>query len=260
MDNTVGNQDVGNDDLSTVDEDTAVLLDGDGDALAVEGLDLSAVLKVSGESDGAGNDVVLQNRGDVLGGGVGEGSSDLLEGLVGGGEDGQVGGLVDGGDEISGTEGTVQGSQVGGQGGLRGESGDGQDSVDDVDNTAGEVDVLSSVSMAVSKCSILIEQTYSSGDGSLLEQTRGKDNVAILDSGLEVLATSDVGVLVVGEESLDESRSLGDVGAVEGAVQDVVSQKSGNGSGVVGNSLALLGFKQSSEGIVGRSQDGDVLG
>lgn len=62
MDNAVGDENIGDDDLGVVDED-AVVVDGDGDVGTVDGGDGGAVYEAGRVSDCAGNHVVSENLG-----------------------------------------------------------------------------------------------------------------------------------------------------------------------------------------------------
>lgn len=97
--NTVGNEHVGDDNLCVVDEDT-IAADGDGDALAVDGLERSAVGKLGRVPNCTGDDVVGQDAAKLSNADIGCQGGNALESLVGGSENGQVGGVVDGVNEV----------------------------------------------------------------------------------------------------------------------------------------------------------------
>ena len=106
MDDAVGNENVGDNDLGVVNEN-AVVVDGDGDVGAVDGGDGGAVCEARRVSDCTGNHVVSKDLGEVVGGEAGEGRTNVLEGLIGGCEDGYVGGGVHGFDQVGGNESTA---------------------------------------------------------------------------------------------------------------------------------------------------------
>ena len=139
MNNAVGDEDIGKDDLGVVNIDVAVA-DGDLDALAVEGLD-GSLLELAAVGNGAGDDVVLEDALEVLLADVVEGA-ELGEGFVVGGEDSDALGLEEGVDELGRGGGAGESGKVGGGGGVDDVAGDGQDGVDDVDDTTLELDVL----------------------------------------------------------------------------------------------------------------------
>lgn len=141
----VGDEDISQHDLGIVDVNVAVA-DRDVDGLAGEGLD-GRVGEGRAVGDCAGDDVVLQDGGEVFLRDVVEGAEGG-EGVVVGGEDCDVLGGEEGVDEVGGGGGAREGGQVGGGGGVDDVLGDGEDGVDDVDDAAGELDVLVFVSMS----------------------------------------------------------------------------------------------------------------
>ena len=149
MDDALLDEHVGNDDLGAVDEDV-VAVDGDGEGAVGQGGQIRAVGEQGGVADDVGDDVVAENAGQLLDGGVDEGGADGLEGGVVGDEGGQVGGQGAAGDaghgEGADRRGLVQGDEGGGD-----VLGNGEEGVDDVDDAAGEVDVLGAISTTSSE-------------------------------------------------------------------------------------------------------------
>ena len=167
MDDTVGDENVGNEDLGAVDEDGAVG-EGDGDVISLQGFGGGAVHEHGAVKDGAFDDwsgdvsivawraecgqgcekltVVAENGGELIDAEVADGGTDVLEGHIVGHEDGEVGSGVDGRDEFGLGQSTGGGTEAGCDGGGGDVLRNGEDGVDDVDNAAGEVGVLLGVS------------------------------------------------------------------------------------------------------------------
>lgn len=140
MDDAVGDEDVGDDNLGRVDENLAVD-DADVELGAVEG-GQGGVGQATAVADDTVDDVVLEDIGEGLGGQVGGHAADGGKGLVGRGKDGHIGQAGQGVAEAGGSNGANKRSQVGGTRGRDDALGHGEDLVDDVDDTSGEVDVL----------------------------------------------------------------------------------------------------------------------
>lgn len=96
MHDAVGEEDVLLQDAGGVDEE-GVGGEGDGDVVALVGLERGAVGQVGAVADevAAWDDVVAEDGGQFGDGEVGEGGADVLEGFVVGGEDGEVRGRVE---------------------------------------------------------------------------------------------------------------------------------------------------------------------
>lgn len=145
MNNTVGDENVRGDDASTVDKDLSVD-DGDGQVGAINGLEGGTVGQTAAVADGSGNDVVGKDAGDLLGGEVTKTGADGLESSVAGSEDGDILGGVDGLNKVGGGKSSSEGRETCGDGSVGSSLGDGKDRVDDVDNTAGESNILETIS------------------------------------------------------------------------------------------------------------------
>jgi len=148
VDDTVGNENVRGDDASTVDKDLSVS-NGDGQVGAVYGLEGGAVGQAAAVTDSAGNNVVGKDACDLLGGEVTKTGADGLESSVAGGEDGDILGGVDGLNKVGSGKSSSEGRQTSGDGSVGSSLGDGKDSVDDVDNTAGESNILETISREI---------------------------------------------------------------------------------------------------------------
>lgn len=140
VDDAIGNQNVGNDNLGAVDEDVAVV-NRDVDLLAGNGLNLAA-LEATAVSDGPLDNVVLQDAGQVLGTELSDDRGDGGKGVVVGSKDGDVLKAVEGGAKVRLGHGADKGGEAALDCRLGGALGDLEDGVDDVDHTAFEFDVL----------------------------------------------------------------------------------------------------------------------
>lgn len=89
MSHAVGDENVGNDDLGRVDEDTFVV-DGNLYRASLESGNRLAVAQSAAVADGAIDDVVLQNGSELLGGKSGDQVRNAGEGTVLRGEDGDI--------------------------------------------------------------------------------------------------------------------------------------------------------------------------
>lgn len=108
VDNTVCDENIGNGDLGAVYEDATLLANGDCEVGAVEGGQSSAVGNSRRVTNGAGNNVVGQDAGNVLSGEVAKSRANVLESLVGRSKDGDVGCGVNRLDEVGGVQCTAE--------------------------------------------------------------------------------------------------------------------------------------------------------
>ena len=201
MDNTVGDQNISNNDGGVVDLDTR-LGNLDLDVGSVESWDL-ARLELGGVGNGASDDVVGQDVGKLLDGKSGSDLGDSLESLVGWSEDGDVLSLGYGADEISLGEGTGELSKVVSSGGISDGCWDGENGVDNVDDSS-------------------IEGDIGGGDLGLGAVSREDGNSTVLGHSLNDLSTGDVGVGGVGQQSWNKGGSLGEVSGLEDTSRDDV--------------------------------------
>lgn len=254
MDNTVGDEDVREDDTGLVDVDGAVQ-HNDVHLSTLNSLD-GGVLESGAVGDSAADDVVGEDAGEVRGGQVLEGGGDGREGAVVRGEDGDVLKPAEGVNEVGLGDGTGNSGKVGLDGGFGNALRDAEDRVDDVDNTAREGDILRH-GLAIDQQGS-VGETYSSGDVGLgLQGTVDSDIVALL-ANLDDLSSGDVRVSLVGEQrgnELDVLQILSSIASIE----DVVRENGDNGARVGGNLLhdsAVV--EEGAQGIVARSQDRDI--
>lgn len=140
MHDTTGNQHIGNDDLSRVDEHASVG-DGNSNVGAVDSLEGRVGQNVA-VANGSLHDVVGQDRAEVGSAEVWQSRANGLESSVGRREDGDILETVDGADEVCGSQSAGEGGEVQGSRGHRGGLRDSEDFLDDVDDTASEVDIL----------------------------------------------------------------------------------------------------------------------
>lgn len=140
MDDTVGDEDIRNDNLGLVDKDIAIM-DDNVDILALGSLEC-AVLQRAAVSDSAADNVVLEDALEVIAAEVAHDRANLGKGGVVGRKDGDVLGLGDIICDVGLGQGADDGREVGGDGGVGDVLGDGKNTVDDVDGAAGEVEVL----------------------------------------------------------------------------------------------------------------------
>lgn len=145
MQDTVREEDVGCDDAGAVHEDFAVD-DGDGHVAAAESGD-GAVGQRAAVGDCAVDDVILQDRGSLLGSEVAQSRADVLEGSVVGCEDGQVGCGVDGFCQVGGVDCSEESTETGFLSSDTDIGRNSEDAVDDMDDTAVETNVLLRVSL-----------------------------------------------------------------------------------------------------------------
>jgi hypothetical protein len=255
VDNTVGDENIRNDDLGLVDKDSAVV-DSDVELCAI-GSGQSTVLEVAAVANSAVDDVVRKNVGEVTLAGIGENRTNLGKSAVVGNKDSDV--LLTGkvGQNLGLSEGASSGGKVGGDGRVGKVHRDGENTVDDVNNTSSEVEILESQK---GQCYEWIV-TYSLGDIGLSTETTVEADSIVHGHGLDALSTSDVGVCRVGQVCRNEGSHVhvGDVAGIVGAVQDVVRQKVGDIAGVVVDHASNGGvLEELLEGIVTRGQDGDI--
>lgn len=143
----VGDEDVGLDELGRVDVDVvAVLADEDGLARGVglvhgERLEVGAVLEVGRDEDLVGDDVVAHDAGEGLGRHVLDAAADGLEGLVVGREDGDVFALGHVGHQVRLVEPAEEGRDLEGVRRLAQRRRRHEEVVDDLDEAAPEADV-----------------------------------------------------------------------------------------------------------------------
>ena len=81
MDDTVGDENIRNDDFSAVDEDV-VAVNVDGYIGTAEGLELLVIFEHGGVADCAVHNVVLQDGGQVLGAEIAQGAKMVRSGVV----------------------------------------------------------------------------------------------------------------------------------------------------------------------------------
>ena len=141
MNHTVGDKNVGVDDTSGINEDGAVVGDGDLDVLAVES-GQAGVAEGGAVADGALDDVVLQNLRELVVCDVGGAAGNPLESIVVGAEDGDVRQVFERGYKVCLGSGSGKCSEIAGDESLRDAEWDEQQLVNDVDDTVVKFDVL----------------------------------------------------------------------------------------------------------------------
>jgi hypothetical protein len=142
--NTVGDEDIRNNDLRLVDIDCSVI-DGNVEILAI-GSSECTVLECAAVAKSVVDDVVLENILEISLASVGKDRANVGKGAVAGNKDGDVPLTGEVGQELRFCEGTSSGGQVGSNGSIRDVLGDGKNTVDDVNDAAGEVKILESQS------------------------------------------------------------------------------------------------------------------
>ena len=90
MQHTVGDEDVGNDDLGSIHEDGAVLILSDAQLAVVIFRSERCAVRQVGRVVHAVDDVVFDDVPQIFGGEVGKGRSNVVESLVVGREDGDI--------------------------------------------------------------------------------------------------------------------------------------------------------------------------
>jgi hypothetical protein len=109
--NTVGNENIGDDDAGVVHEDASIV-DGDGQFISVHCRESSSVLQTRAVAGfAANNSVVGKNVGNLLSGEVTKTRADSLESSVVGCEDGDVRCVVDSAEQLGRLERTAKRSQ-----------------------------------------------------------------------------------------------------------------------------------------------------
>lgn len=201
MDDSVGDQNISNNNVCVVDLDTR-LGNLDLDFGSIESWDLAG-LKLSRVGNGSSNNVVGQDVSKLLDGKSGSDLGDSLESLVGWSEDGDVLSLGHSADEISLGEGTGELSKVVGSRGISDGCWDGENGVDNVDDSS-------------------IEGDIGGGDLGLGAISREDGNSTVLGNSLDNLSTGDVGVGGVGQQGSDKGGSLGEVSGLEDTSGDDV--------------------------------------
>jgi hypothetical protein len=144
VDDTVGDENIRDDDLGLVDVDSAVV-NGNVKLLAI-GSSESTVLESAAVAKSVVYDVVREDISEITLAGVGEDGTDVGKGTVVGNKDGDVPLTAEVGQNLGFCEGTSSGGKVGGDGSIGDVLGDAENAVDDVNDTTGEVEVLKSVS------------------------------------------------------------------------------------------------------------------
>lgn len=145
MKNTVGDEDIRNNDLGLVDIDSSVV-DGNVEILTI-GSSEGTVLECAAVAKSVVDDVVLENILEISLAGVGKDGANVGKGTVAGNKDGDVPLTSEVGQKLRFCEGTSSGGKVGSNGSIGDVLGDGKNAVDDVNDTAGEVEVLESQSV-----------------------------------------------------------------------------------------------------------------
>jgi hypothetical protein len=145
VNNTVGNEDIRDDDAGTIYKDLSAN-NGDSQVGTVDSLERSSVLEAAAVADSSGNNVVGKDAGDLLNRKVGKTGADSLESSIARGEDGDVLGGVDSLDKLGSSKSTGKRRKTGSDGGVGSSFGDGENSVNNVDNTAGEGNILRRIS------------------------------------------------------------------------------------------------------------------
>ena len=143
--NTVGDEDIRNDDLGLVDIDSSIV-DGNVKILAI-GSSEGTVLKIAAVTKSVVDNVVLENILEISLAGVGKDGANVGKGSVAGNKDGNVPLTGEVGQKLRFCEGASSGGKVGSDGSIGDVLGDGKNAVDDVNDTAGEVKVLKSQSV-----------------------------------------------------------------------------------------------------------------
>ena len=117
MDNTVGGDNIANDDFGIVNPKLAILL-GDPDVVSKECRIALAILDDSRVRDCASNRVILEGLGELLSSEIGEIYASSLERVVGGSEDGELRSRVNEGGNICLGDSGDQDVKLGGDSGL----------------------------------------------------------------------------------------------------------------------------------------------
>lgn len=140
VDDTVGDEHVGDDDLGLVDVDSAVVnLDVN---LLTSSSGESAVLEVGAVANSVVDNMVPEDVHEIRLAGVGEDGANVGKGAVAGRKDGDVPGAGEVGDQLGLGESTSNGGEVGSNGSVGKVLGDSKNTVDDVDDTTSEVEIL----------------------------------------------------------------------------------------------------------------------
>lgn len=140
--NTVGDEDIRNNDLGLVDIDSSVV-DGNVEILAI-GSSEGTVLKIAAVTKSVVDDVVLENILEISLASIGKDGANVGKGAVAGNKDGDVPLTGEVGQKLRFCEGASSGRKVGSDGSIGDVLGDGKNTVDDVNDTAGEVKILES--------------------------------------------------------------------------------------------------------------------
>lgn len=140
MEDTVGDENIRNDNLGLIDKDITVV-DGNVDLLTL-GSSKSAVPQRAAVSNSAIDNVVLENALEVIAAEITHNRTNIGKCGVVGSKDGNVLLLDDILSDVSLSKGTDDGREVGGDGSIGEVLGDAKYAVDDVDGTTSEVEVL----------------------------------------------------------------------------------------------------------------------
>jgi hypothetical protein len=141
MVDTVGDEDIRNNDLGLVDPDSAVV-DNNVELLTLRS-GKRTVLEGRAVAKSVVDNVVLENALEIRLAQVGEDRANVGKGAVAGSKDSDVLLIGEVCDELGLGEGASNGGEVGGNGRVGKVLGKSEDLVDDVDDTASEVEVLS---------------------------------------------------------------------------------------------------------------------
>lgn len=141
MDDTIGDENIGSDDLGVADHDLAVL-DSDRHLLAVDRLDLLSILEIGAVGHGSVHHVVGQDGRELLNRQGGGGGGELGKCRVGRGENGNILELLDRLDQVGLGQGLGERLEVELGQSRRSGGRKSQDGVDHVDHTAVESNVL----------------------------------------------------------------------------------------------------------------------
>ena len=141
MQDTVGNEDVGHDDLGGVDEDGAILMVSDAKLFAVILTSECCAVCQRGRVVYAVDDVVLDDSPQIVSGEVSESRTNAVESLVVGREDGHVA-IVGFFNLFGRIDGTSERGQVESKCCVENIGRECKHAVDDVNNTTGKIPVL----------------------------------------------------------------------------------------------------------------------
>jgi hypothetical protein len=162
-----------------------------------------------------------------------------------------------------------QRSEIGGSGGGRVGIGDGEDGVDYVEDATGEVEVLGCVLVSEESEWVIddwqgsgkmrdVDGTYSSDDCALCQQTTEDIYTRAVESCLDSLTSSHIGVSCVRQQSGQELRRVRESRCWIRTIQDVVGQERSDEARVGGCRLACRRVEERCQSLIVGREDGDV--